>query len=83
MILYINSYNTKFIWETKRKWIVWIVRETLRVNEKKKKKNCRALHIDYTPFLGCLESFMTNLEKKIKKKKIKPCLKKKIGPYKL
>ena len=38
MILYINSYNTKFIWETKSKWIVWIVRETLRVNEKKNKK---------------------------------------------
>ena len=72
-ILYINSYSTKFIWETKRKWIVWIVRETLHVNEK---KNCRALHIDYTPFLGCLESFMTNLENKIKKK-IKPTLKKK------
>ena len=33
-ILHINSYNTKFIWETKRKWIVWIVRETLCVNEK-------------------------------------------------
>ena len=37
-MLYINSYNAKFIWETKRKWIVWIVRETLHVNEKKKKK---------------------------------------------
>ena len=36
MILYTNSYSTKFIWETKRKWIVWIIRETLRVNEKKK-----------------------------------------------
>ena len=22
-----------------------------------KNTNCRALHIDYTPFLGCLESF--------------------------
>ena len=32
------SYNTKFIWETKSKWIVWIVRETLRVNEKINKK---------------------------------------------
>ena len=56
MILYINSYNAKFIWETKRKWIVWIVRETLHVNEKKE-KIWRALHIDYTAFLGCLESF--------------------------
>ena len=52
------------------------------VNEKK--KNCRALHIDYTPFLGCLKSFMTNLENKIKKN-IKPSLKKKkkIEPYRL
>ena len=50
----------------------------------KKKKNCKALHIDYTPFLGWSESFMTNLENKIKKK-IKPSLKKKkkIEPYRL
>ena len=55
--------------------MVWIVRETLSVDEK---KNYKALHIDYKPFLGYLESFMTILKRKKKiKKKIKPSKKKK------
>ena len=48
------SYNTKFIWEIKSKWIVWIVRETVRVNEKKKlQSSTYRLHT----FLRMLEIF--------------------------
>ena len=41
------------------------------------KKKCKALHIDYKPFLGCLESFYDKFCKKKNKEENKIELKKK------
>ena len=59
----------KFIWETKWKWIVWIIRETLRENEK---KNWIGIFYD--------KPGKQNQGKKLNRVKKK---KKKIEPYRL